>query len=70
MSPIGEKKIHDHRRNDNYLTKQSPKEPVKVIHLLKIAHSFLQSVKSAPRYHFKLAYILVMAVKGFFETHF
>ena len=36
---------------------------------VKIAHSFLQSVKSVPHYHFKLAYVVLqMAVKEFFET--
>ena len=39
---------------------------------VKIAHSFFTvSVKSVPRYHFKLAYVVLqMAVKEFFETHF
>ena len=37
---------------------------------VKIAHSFLQCVKSVPRYHFKLTYVVLqMAVKEFFETH-
>ena len=32
---------------------------------------FAACVQSAPRYHFKLAYVVLqMAVKGFFETHF
>ena len=31
------------------------KGPVKLIKRVKIAHSFSQSVKSVPRYHFKLA---------------
>ena len=44
------------------------KGPVKLIKRLKIAHSFLRSVKSVPRYHFKLAYVILqMVVK---ETHF
>ena len=38
---------------------------------VKIAHSFLVCVKSVPRYHFQLAYVVPqMAVKEFFETHF
>ena len=47
------------------------KEPVKLIHWVKIAHSFLQSVyKSVPLYHFKLASVVpYMAVKEFFENH-
>ena len=45
--------------------------PVKLIKWVKKAHSFLQSVKSVPRYCFKLAYVtLQMTVKEFFETHF
>ena len=32
---------------------------------------FTVCVKSVPRYHFKLAYVILqMAVKEFFETHF
>ena len=32
---------------------------------------FTVCVKSVPRYHFKLAYVVLqMAVKEFFETHF
>ena len=48
------------------------KGPVKLIQLVKIAHSFLQSVsKSVPLYHFKLAYVVPhMAVKEFFGSHF
>ena len=47
------------------------KGPVKLMKRVKIAHSFLQSVKSVPHYHFKLAYVILqMAVKEFFETHF
>ena len=47
------------------------KGPVKLIKRVKIAHSFLVCVKSVPRYHFKLAYVILqMAVKEFFETHF
>ena len=47
------------------------KGPVKLIKRVKIAHSFLQaSVRSVPRYHFKLAYVtLQTAVKEFFKTH-
>ena len=44
------------------------KGPVELVKRVKIAHSFSQSGKSVPRYHFKLAY--EMAVKEFFETHF
>ena len=40
------------------------KGPVKLIKRVKIAHSFLVFVKSVPRYHFKLAYVILqMAVK-------
>ena len=47
------------------------KGPVKLIKRVRIAHSFLVCVKSVPRYHFKLAYVILqMAVKEFFETHF
>ena len=47
------------------------KEPVKLIKRVKITHSVLQSVKSVPRYHFKLAYVVLqMAVKEFLENHF
>ena len=47
------------------------KGPVKLIQRVKIAHSFLICVKSAPIYHFKLAYVVLhMAAKKFFETHF
>ena len=47
------------------------KGPVKLIKRMKIAHSFLVCVKLVPRYHFKLAYVILqMAVKEFFETHF
>ena len=47
------------------------KGPVKLIKRVKIAHSFLVCVKSVPRYHFKLANVLLqMAVKEFFEKHF
>ena len=45
----------------------SGKGPVKLIKQVKIAHSFLVCVKSVPRYHFKLAYVILqMAVKEFF----
>ena len=43
------------------------KGPVKLIQLVKIAHSFLQSVKSVPLCHFKIAYVVLrMAVLEFF----
>ena len=33
--------------------------------------TFTVCVRSVPRYHFKLAYVVLqMAVKEFFETHF
>ena len=38
---------------------QMNKGPVKVIKGVKIAHSFLQSVRSVPRYRFKLAYVIL-----------
>ena len=45
--------------------------PVKLIKRVKIAHSFLQSVKSVPSYHFKLVFVVLhMAVKVFLEAHF
>ena len=54
-----------------FITEIFVKEPVKLIKWVKIAHSFLQCVKSVPRYYFKLAcVILQVAVKEFFETHF
>ena len=44
------------------------KGPVKRV---KIAHSFLVCVRSVPRYHYKLAYVILqMAVKEVFITHF
>ena len=47
------------------------KGPVKLVRRVKIAHLFLQCVKSVPRYHFKLAFVILqMTVKEFFETHF
>ena len=47
------------------------KGPVKLLQLVKIAHSFLQCIKSVPGYHFKLVYVVLhIAVKEFFETHF
>ena len=48
------------------------KRPVNLIKRVKIAHSFLTvCVRSVPRYHFKLAYVILqMAIKEFFETHF
>ena len=47
------------------------KGPVKLIKWVKIAHSFLVCVRSVPRYHFKLAYVILqMAVKEWFETDF
>ena len=46
------------------------KGPVKLIKRVKIAH-FTVCVKLVPRYHFKLAYVVLqMAVKEFFEVHF
>ena len=52
----------------------SSKGPVKLIKRVKIAHSlfiFTVCVKSVPRYHFKLAYVVLqIAVKEFFENHF
>ena len=45
--------------------------PAKLIKLVKIADSFLVCVRSVPRYHFNIAYVILqMAVKEFFETHF
>ena len=35
------------------------KGPVKLIKWVKIAHSFLHTVKSVPHYHFKLAYVIL-----------
>ena len=47
------------------------KGPLKTMQRVKIAHSFLQSVKSVLRYHFKIASVVLrMAVKELFETHF
>ena len=47
------------------------KGPVKLIQRVKITHSFLQSVKSVPVYHFKLSYVVLhMDVKEVFETYF
>ena len=47
------------------------KGPVKLMQRVKIAHSFSVCVPSVPRYHFKLAYVVLnIAVKEFFETHF
>ena len=45
--------------------------PVKLIQAVKIAHTFFTvCVRSVPRYHFKLAYVILqMAVKDF-ETDF
>ena len=44
--------------------------PVKLIQRVKIAHSFLQCVKSVPLYHLKLAYVVLhMAVKEVFGFH-
>ena len=45
------------------------KGPVKLIKRVEIAHSFLHSLsdRSVPRYHFKLAYVILqMAAKKFF----
>ena len=42
-----------------------------VIKQVKIAHSFLQSVRSVSHYHVKLAYVIIqMAVKEFLESDF
>ena len=42
------------------------KGSVKLIKRVEIAYSFLVCVKSVPRYHFKLAYVILqMAVKEF-----
>ena len=44
---------------------------LKLIKLVKIAHFLKVCVKSVPRYHFDLAYVVLqMAVKEFFEKHF
>ena len=44
---------------------------VKLIQLVKIAHSFLVCVTFVTLSHFKLAYVVLhIAVKEFFETHF
>ena len=46
------------------------KRPVKLMQRVKIAHSFLHSVRSVLRYDFKLAcVVLQIAAKEFFETH-
>ena len=48
----------------------SLKGTVKLIQLVKVAHSFKQStsVKSVPLFHFKLAHVVLhMTVKEFFE---
>ena len=58
-------------RNKAARTIAKVKGPVKLIKRVKIAYSFLVCVKSVPRYHFKLAYVILqMAVKEVFETHF
>ena len=46
------------------------KGPVKLIKWVKIAYFiFIVCVRSVPRYHFKLAYVILqMAVKEFIET--
>ena len=51
---------------------RAAKGPVKLMQRVKIAHSFLTvCVKSVPRYHFKLAYVILqMAFKEFFEDYF
>ena len=47
------------------------KGPVKLIQRVKIAHLFVQCVKSVPLYYFKLAYVaLHAAVNKFVETPF
>ena len=51
--------------------KISQKGSVKLMQRVKIVHSFFTvCIKSVPRYHFKLAFVVLqMAVKEFFETH-
>ena len=49
------------------------KEPVKLANQVGENSSFLFTVcvRSVPRYHFKLAYVILqMAIKEFFETDF
>ena len=42
---------------------------MKLIKRVKIAHSFLVCAKSVPRYHFKLAYVVLqMAAKNFSKS--
>ena len=44
---------------------------MEVIQRVKITHLFLVCVKSVPRCHFKLAYVVLqMAIKKVFESHF
>ena len=48
--------------------KKGQKGPVKLIKRVKIAHSFLYSVRSVPHYHFNLAYVILqMTVKEFLK---
>ena len=56
---VSSQHVHNHM-------KTRLKGPVKLIKRVKIAHSYLQCVKSVPRYHFKLDVNLQMAVKEFF----
>ena len=55
-----------------FITEVFDKGPVKLIKWVKIAHSFFTvRVRSVPRHHFKLAYVILqMAVREFFETDF
>ena len=48
------------------------KGPVKLMQQVKVAHSFFTvCATSLPRYHFKLAYVVLnFSVKNFFGTHF
>ena len=67
--------LFNHKRADfwlpNFGFKRSLISLLKLIMRVKIAHSFLQSVKSVPRCQFKLAcVVLQLAVKEFFETPF
>ena len=48
----------------NFISFYSNRGPVTLIKRVKITYSFLQCVKLVPRYHFKLAYVVLqMAVK-------
>ena len=72
MCPKEQQTIDNLTVKDNcFIIEIFDKGPVELIKWVKVAHSFLQSVKSVPRYHFKLAYVILQtAVKEFFETHF